>query len=131
MQLRLNQLAAHLAKGIAPLYVVHGDEPLLVIEGADRIRNAARAAGYDEREVLVAEPGFKWEALTAAGRNLSLFGSRKLIDLRIPSGKPGVEGLPGAVQAAHAVPLNLCRIRSWTQHPHKRWNIVEIGLATW
>ena len=50
MQLRLNQLAAHLAKGIAPLYVVHGDEPLLVIEGADRIRNAARAAGYDERD---------------------------------------------------------------------------------
>ena len=101
MQLRLNQLAAHLAKGIAPLYVVHGDEPLLVIEGADRIRNAARAAGYDEREVLVAEPGFKWEALTAAGRNLSLFGSRKLIGLRIPSGKPGVEGARALEACAH------------------------------
>lgn len=92
MQLRLNQLAAHLVKGLVPLYVVYGDEPLLALEAGDAIRAAARATGYDEREVLVAEQGFKWDAFSAASRNLGLFGSRKLVDLRIPGGKPGVDG---------------------------------------
>ena len=92
MQLRPAQLASHLAKGLSPLYVVHGDEPLLAIEAGDEIRTAARSAGFDQREILVAEPGFKWEAFAAANRNLALFGERKLIDLSIPSGKPGVEG---------------------------------------
>jgi DNA polymerase III subunit delta len=92
MQLRPAQLAAHLANGPRPLYVVHGDEPLLAIEAGDEIRAAARAAGFDQREILVAEPGFKWEAFAAANRNLALFGERKLIDLSIPSGKPGIEG---------------------------------------
>ncbi len=92
MQLRLSQLAAHLAKGLAPLYVVHGDEPLLALEAGDAIRAAARTAGFDEREVLVVEQGFKWDAFSAASRNLGLFGNRKLVDLRIPSGKPGVDG---------------------------------------
>ena len=92
MQLRPAQLAAHLAKDLRPLYVVHGDEPLLAIEAADQIRAAARAAGYAEREILVADSGFKWEAFSAANRNLGLFGERRLVDLRIPSGKPGNEG---------------------------------------
>lgn len=92
MQLRPSQLAAHLAKGMAPLYVVHGDEPLLAIEAGDAIRAAARAAGFEQREILFAEPGFKWDAFAAANRNLGLFGERKLVDLAIPSGKPGVEG---------------------------------------
>ena len=92
MQLRPVQLAAHLAKGLAPLYVIHGDEPLLAIEAGDEIRAAARAAGFEEREILVAESGFKWDAFSAANRNLGLFGARKLVDLRIPSGKPGVDG---------------------------------------
>ena len=92
MRLRAEQLGAHLAKGLGPLYVVHGDEPLLAIEAGDAIRGAARAAGCEEREVLVAEHGFKWDAFSAASRNLGLFGARKLVDLRIPGGKPGVEG---------------------------------------
>jgi DNA polymerase-3 subunit delta len=92
MQLAPSELSAHLAKGIAPLYVIHGDEPLLAIEAGDQIRNAARSAGCDEREVLVVEPGFRWDAFSAASRNLGLFGGRKMIDLRIPTGKPGVEG---------------------------------------
>jgi DNA polymerase-3 subunit delta len=92
MQLRPEQLVAHLAKGLGPLYVVYGDEPLLAIEAGDAIRAAARAAGCEEREVLVAEQGFKWDAFSAASRNLGLFGTRKLVDLRIPNGKPGVEG---------------------------------------
>src|SRR5450755_1260278 len=92
MRVRLEQLGAHLANGIAPLYVVFGDEALLAIEAGDAIRAAARAAGCDECEVLVVEPGFKWDAFSAASRNLSLFGTRKLVDLRIPSGRPGVDG---------------------------------------
>src|SRR2546427_935298 len=105
MQIRPAQLASHLAKGLAPLYVIHGDEPLLAIEAGDEIRAAARAAGFDEREVLVAEPGFKWDAFAAANRNLGLFGARKLVDLAIPSGKPGVEGaLPSEAGAALPLP---------------------------
>jgi DNA polymerase III subunit delta len=92
MRLRPEQLGAHLARGLAPLYVVYGDEPLLAIEAGDAIRAAARAAGCEEREVLVVEPGFKWDAFSGASRNLGLFGTRKLVDLRIPSGRPGIEG---------------------------------------
>jgi len=66
MELRLNQLPAHLQRALAPVYVVHGDEPLLAIEAGDAIRAAARKAGFDEREVLVVEPGFKWDAFVAA-----------------------------------------------------------------
>ncbi|MCX7171124.1 MAG: DNA polymerase III subunit delta, partial [Proteobacteria bacterium] len=92
MQLRPDQLDQHLAKPLAPLYLLHGDEPLLVLEAADAIRSAARAQGYDEREVLIAGAGFRWEQLAQAGGNLSLFGGNLLIDLRIPTGKPGREG---------------------------------------
>jgi len=92
VDLRLNQLTQHLERNLAPVYVVHGDEPLLAIEAGDAIRAAARRAGCDEREILVVEPGFKWDALLAANANLGLFGGRKLVDLRIPTGKPGVEG---------------------------------------
>jgi DNA polymerase-3 subunit delta len=92
MQLRAEQLDAHLKGALAPLYVLHGDEPLLVIEAADAIRAAARAQGFSEREVLVVTQYFKWSALAEAACNMSLFGGDKLIDLRIPTGKPGREG---------------------------------------
>ena len=92
MQLRPEQLAAHLDKPLAPLYVVHGDEPLLTIEAADAIRTAARKQGFEEREVLVVGTGFRWDDLFMAAGNLSLFGASKLIDLRLPTGKPGRDG---------------------------------------
>src|SRR5450631_4593697 len=92
MRVRPEQLGAHLANGLAPLYVVFGDEALLAIEAGDAIRAAARAAGCEEREVLVVEPGFKWDAFSAASRNLGLFGGRKIVDVRMPTGKPGIEG---------------------------------------
>lgn len=92
MQLRPEQLGAHLNKPLASLYLLHGDEPLLVIEAADAIRLAARRQGFAEREVIVAGTGFRWDDLFLAAGNLSLFGETKLIDLRIPSGKPGREG---------------------------------------
>lgn len=92
MQLKGEQLSAHLERGLKPVYLVHGDEPLLVIEAADAIRAAARQHGFDEREVLTALSGFDWNQLSMAAGNLSLFGGKKLIDLRIPTGKPGREG---------------------------------------
>ena len=90
--LRPADLGAHLARKLLPLYVIHGDEPLAAIEAADAIRAAARRAGCDEREVFIVEQHFRWDAFLAANANLGLFGTRKLIDLRIPTGKPGVEG---------------------------------------
>jgi DNA polymerase-3 subunit delta len=92
MQLRMDALQAHLAKPLAPLYVITSDEHLLALEAADQIRKAARAQGFTEREVLVVERSFKWGALLEANQSQSLFGDRKLIELRIPSGKPGKEG---------------------------------------
>lgn len=102
-QVRAEALAGHLAKTLAPVYVVHGDEPLLALEAGDAIRAAARRAGCDERDVFVAEQGFRWDALLANNANLGLFGSRRLVDLRIPTGKPGVEGAK-ALEAYAASP---------------------------
>ncbi|MEZ7895291.1 MAG: DNA polymerase III subunit delta [Thauera sp.] len=92
MNLRPDQLAAQLERPLAPLWLLHGNEPLLVLEAADAIRAAARRQGFEERETLVVGHGFKWDALTLAAGNLSLFGGAKLIDLRIPTGKPGRDG---------------------------------------
>ncbi|AOK28735.1 MULTISPECIES: DNA polymerase III subunit delta [Burkholderia] len=92
MQLRLDALEPHLAKGLAGLYVAYGDEPLLVQEACDRIRAAARAAGFVERSVHTVERGFDWSVLIGASQAMSLFGDRQLVELRIPSGKPGKDG---------------------------------------
>jgi len=93
MQIKPDQLAAHLAKGLRPLYTVWGDEPLLAQEAGDAIRSAARAAGYTERQVhTVAGQHFDWSGLLGAAMAMSLFSDRQLIEIRIPSGKPGKDG---------------------------------------
>jgi len=92
VQLRAEQLETDLARGLRPLYVIHGDEPLLALEAADAVRAAARAAGHTEREVLLAERGFDWSQLATSVAAMSLFGDKKLVELRIPSGKPGTDG---------------------------------------
>ncbi|MBC3928018.1 DNA polymerase III subunit delta [Undibacterium sp. CY21W] len=92
MQLRFDALDGHLAKTLAPLYVITSDEHLLALEAADKVRRAAKAQGFYEREILTVERSFKWGALLAANQSQSLFGDKKLIDLRIPTGKPGKDG---------------------------------------
>lgn len=92
MQLRIDALDAHLSKPLSGLYVVTSDEHLLALEAADKIRKAARAQAYSEREVLVVDRSFKWGELLAANQSQSLFGDKKLIELRIPTGKPGKDG---------------------------------------
>ncbi len=97
MRLRTAEaLAPQLAKSLAQVYAVLGDEPLLVLEAADAVRAAARKQGFAEREVY--EPGrsFDWSELRHAGASLSLFGGRKIVELRLPGGKP-------AASAAEAI----------------------------
>lgn len=101
MQIALNQLAAQLQKGLRPLYTLHGDEPLLQQEAADAIRAAARAQGYTERSsYTVAGAHFDWSAVLAAGGSLSLFADKQIVEIRIPSGKPGKDGSVALQQIA-------------------------------
>ena len=92
MQINPEQLSAHLKRGLAPIYLVTGDEPLLVQESADTIRAAARAAGFGERELYTVEAGFDWDDFFAATRAGSLFAARRLLELRLPTAKPGDAG---------------------------------------
>ena len=92
MKLNPRQLPSHLAAGVAPLYLVSGDEPLLVDETLDEIRAAARKSGCTERQSYVAERGFDWDDLRGSLANLSLFAERQLLELRLPTGKPGEAG---------------------------------------
>src|SRR5882724_11647644 len=93
MQLKVEALAPHLARGrLEHLYCVSGDEPLLAEESLDAIRAAARAAGFTEREVLHASGKFDWAHLTNAANTLSLFAVRKIIEVRLPGGRPGRDG---------------------------------------
>ena len=104
MQLRLDALDTHLTKSLSSLYVIASDEYLLALEAADKIRKTARANGYTERDVLVVERSFKWGELLAANQSQSLFGDKKLIELRIPTGKPGKDG--GQALQEYAANLN-------------------------
>ncbi len=107
MQLALPQLQAHLQKGLRSLYTLHGDEALLVQEAADAIRATARAQGYTERSMhVVSGAHFDWSEVLAAGGSLSLFADRQLLEIRIPTGKPGKEGSPMIQQLAQSAEGN-------------------------
>ena len=103
----LNQLGAHLQKGLRSLYTLHGDEALLQQEALDAIRAAARAQGYTERSsYTVAGAHFDWSAVLAAGGSLSLFADKQILEVRIPSGKPGKDGAAALQQLAQAAQGN-------------------------
>jgi DNA polymerase III subunit delta len=105
MRIDSEQLPQHLKRGLQPLYLVYGPELLLALEAADRIRSAAAAAGHEERTVLIAEAGFDWGELFAATDNLSLFASRRLLDLRVPA-RPGKEGGEALTRLAQSPPAD-------------------------
>ncbi|WP_313309992.1 DNA polymerase III subunit delta [Stutzerimonas nitrititolerans] len=92
MKLSPAQLGKHLQGSLAPVYVVSGDEHLLCQEACDAIRAACRQQAFSERQVLSVESGFDWGQLLEAGANLSLFAEKRLLELRIPNGKPGDKG---------------------------------------
>ncbi|PKO62956.1 MAG: DNA polymerase III subunit delta [Betaproteobacteria bacterium HGW-Betaproteobacteria-18] len=101
MQIQTAALAAHLQKGLKPLYTLHGDEPLLIQEALDAIRAAARVQGFTERSShTVSGAHFDWGEVLAAGGSLSLFADKQMLELRIPSGKPGKEGSAALQQLA-------------------------------
>lgn len=102
--LSLDALHNSLQRGLMPLYVIHGEETLLALEAADTIRHAARSAGYLEREVLQVEGNYDWSHLKEAMSSVSLFASLKLLEIRIPNGKPGVEGGEALKQLADNPP---------------------------
>ena len=87
-RLNLDQLPAALGRGLAPAYLVSGEEPLLISEAVDAIRGAARAAGFADRKVFFIERGFDWSELRAETQALSLFSARRIVELRLPTGKP-------------------------------------------
>ena len=91
-QLRADQLARQLVAGLSPVYFIHGDETLLVGECADAVRSTARQQGFSDRQVFSADSGFDWTNLLAASDSLSLFSERRILELRLPTGKPGREG---------------------------------------
>ena len=107
MRLKLDQLAASLDKrGLAPIYCISGDEPLQMLEAVDLIRNFARENGVEERTVLNVERGFDWNSLAETGANLSLFSSRRLIELRLGTHKPGRDGGAALSKYAAATPAD-------------------------
>lgn len=104
MWLKADQLAAALAKQLAPIYFLSGDEPLQLGEAADAVRQAAKKAGYVSRELLTVDASFTWHDLLQAADSLSIFSEKKVIDLRIPSAKPGAEGSKAIVNYCARLP---------------------------
>lgn len=98
MQLDSSQLKHHLAKTLAPLYVLVGDEPLAQSECLDSIRHAARKAGADERNSFIVERHFNWQQIGQFAQALSLFSSLRILEIAIPSGRPGVDGAKALVE---------------------------------
>ena len=105
MRIAPQQLATHLQKGLSPLYVLVGDEPLAQRESLDTIRSTARNSGFEERTSFTVERNFNWQQLVAFGQSHSLFSSRRLLELNIPTGKPGTEGSK-ALQALAQQPVD-------------------------
>jgi DNA polymerase-3 subunit delta len=112
MKLPADKLARQLASGLAPVYFVSGDAPLLVGEAIDAIRLAARSQGYDERESHSADARFDWAKLRGGLDNLSLFGSRKIVEVRLTTGKPGQQGSAAIIDWVAAPPADILLILS-------------------
>ncbi len=104
MNIPAERLPDQLARGLAALYVVVGDEPLAAQEAGDMIRAAARSSGHSERTVYTVQGRYNWQNISAGGDNLSLFAERRLTEIRIPSGKPGVDGAKALEAYASKLP---------------------------
>ena len=133
-QLRSDQLSRHLSHGLSPVYFIHGDETLLVNECADAVRCAARDAGYSERTVLSVEHAFDWSSLAAASNSLSLFSEKRILELRLPNGKPGREGGSALCDYAARLPEETVllvissKLRS-SVRGKKAWSLPNISLG--
>ena len=97
MRIKPGQLAAELKKSLKPVYFITGDEPLQLGEMADEIRKTAKLAGFDNREVITVDANFEWNQLAFLADSMSIFSDKKIIDLRLPSGTPGLDGAKALV----------------------------------
>ncbi len=140
MLLKADGLAAHLqarqnSGALAAIYVVAGDEALLSIEAADAIRAAARTLGYGEREVLHADARFDWSRLAQAASGLSLFSDKRIVELRLPGGKPGKAGSEALREFAESPPADLLALISLPRLDRdtrgSRWAAALERAAVW
>lgn len=140
MELRYDRFERQLAgEALRPVYLISGNEPLRVQEAADAVRAKARAEGYDERIVLDADgSGFDWDELARAGASLSLFASRRLFDLRLPSARPGTDGAKAIVEYCENPPADTVLLITgldWSSKHGGRWSetIARVGhlLPVW
>ena len=122
MNIPADRLPDQLARGLAALYVVVGDEPLAAQEAADAIRAAARAAGHSERTVYTVQGRYNWQGIFASGDNFSLFAERRLTEIRIPSGKPGVDGAKALEAYADRLPADTLTLISL---PGLEWKTMQ------
>ncbi len=122
MELSTDRLAEHLSRGLASLYVLWGEEPLTLLESEDAIRAAALRAGYSERQVHTAQGKFDWSQIFAGNDNFSLFASKRLLEVRIPSGKPGVEGGKALEKLASRLPADTLTLVSL---PNLEWRSTQ------
>lgn len=135
MKLPGDKLAGQLGRQLAPLYVLAGNEPLLVDEALDLVREHAARGDCAERESHVAERNFDWDAFGAGLQNLSLFASRRLVELRLPTGKPGEAGarfltaLAGRPDTGNVIVLLLPALDSATSR--SKWATALAEAATW
>jgi DNA polymerase-3 subunit delta len=135
VRLNPNQLTTHLTRGLAPLYVVAGEEPLLIQEALDAIRAKARRDGYSEREVLDADKNFNWQRVVDSCASLSLFASRRIIEVNLPSGAPGVDGGKVLQQLAQKPPQDVllilvCGAVEWRNRQGGWYQALENAGAT-
>ena len=106
MNITADRLPEQLARNLAALYVIVGDEPLAAQEAADAIRTAARAAGHVERTVFTVQGRYNWQGIFAGSDNFSLFAERRLTEIRVPSGKPGIDGAKALETYATQLPAD-------------------------
>ena len=125
MKIYANQLETQLSQGLQPCYLIVGDEPLQLKEAVDSIRKKAQSEGFTERDVLHVDKKFKWEMLFASMGTMSLFAEKKIMELHLPTGKPGAAGSKAIVQFVENLPLDICLIiqcEQWTAASDKtKW----------
>ncbi len=104
MRIKPEQLKSSLQKKLMPVYFLTGDEPLQLAELADAIRQSAKDSGFENREILSVDHSFQWHELAFAADSLSIFSDKKVLDLRLPSGSPGIEGSKALINYCERIP---------------------------
>jgi DNA polymerase-3 subunit delta len=106
MRLKSEQLAGSLQKSLGAVYLISGDEPLQIVELSDAIRHAAKRAGFLEREIFSTDTGFEWSEITTSSQSMSIFGYKKVIDLRVPTANFGNEGAKTLISYCEKLPVD-------------------------